>query len=375
MKNSMYIDPESGLTYPLDAPRWCSDNRKPLLITPQRGISKTDIDTALRSQWRYRASLPLDVPNPISLGEGCTPLVQKEWGEYRPYFKLEWFNPTCSFKDRGTTMMLSALRQQGVHAVLEDSSGNAGASVSAYGAAGGMKVKILAPAFASPPKIAQMRAYGADVQLVEGPRQECETEAIRQSDSIFFSSHNWQPFFLEGTKTIGYEIWEDLNFHVPDNIIMPAGAGSNVLGCYMAFSELLRAGQITKIPRLFVCQPFNCSPIDASFQAGVTTPVDREVRKTVSEGTAIAKPLRLKEVITAIKDSGGRTVAVEEGAIVAALRRTALVGLLPELTSATAVAGFDRLAQEGFIKPSEETVVILTGTGIKNAGTISDLFT
>lgn len=374
MNESMYIEPLSGRTYPLDVPRWCSDNRKPLLITPQRGIARDDIDTALRSQWRYRASLPVDISNPISMGEGCTPLVQKDWGEHRPLFKLEWFNPTSSFKDRGTTVMLSALRQQGVRAVLEDSSGNGGASVSAYGAAGGMRVKILAPAFASPPKIAQMRAYGAEVQLVEGPRQECENEAVRQSDSIFYSSHNWQPFFLEGTKTIGYEIWEDLNFRAPDNIVMPAGAGSNVLGCHMAFSELMRAGQIARMPRLFVCQPLNCSPIDASFQAGVTTPVAREVRKTISEGTAIAHPLRLKEVVTAVRSSGGRTVALEEDAIVAALRRTALLGLLPELTSATAVAGFDRLAQGGFIHSSEETVVILSGTGIKNAGAISELY-
>jgi len=268
----------------------------------------------------------------------------------------------------------SVLRQQGVQAVLEDSSGNGGASVAAYGAAGGMQVKILAPAFTSLPKIAQMRAYGADVQLVDGSRQACEDEAVRQSDSIFYASHNWQPFFLEGTKTIGYEIWEDLNFRVPDNVVMPAGAGSNVLGCHMAFSELMRAGQIARMPRLFVCQPLNCSPIDASFQAGVTTPVVRAVRKTIAEGTAIANPLRLREVVTAVRTSGGCTVAVGEDAIIAALRRTALLGLLPELTSATAVAGFDQLARDGLIKPGEETVVILSGTGIKNTDAISEAY-
>lgn len=374
MNQSLYLEPTSGHTYPLSVPRWCSDDRKPLLITPLAGITRDDIDSRVRSQWRYRASLPLSIANPISMGEGCTPLVQKAWGDHRPYFKLEWFNPTSSFKDRGTTVMLSVLRQQGIEAVLEDSSGNGGASVSAYGAAGGMQVKILAPAFASPPKIAQMRAYGADVQLVDGPRQECENEAMRQSSRIFYTSHNWQPFFLEGTKAIGYEIWEDLNFRVPDNIVMPAGAGSSVLGCFMAFSELLRAGQIHKLPRLFVCQPLNCSPIDASFQAGKTTPVEREIRKTISEGTAIARPLRLSEVITAVKDSGGSTVAVEEEAIVAALKRAALMGLLPEFTSATAIAGFERLVQMGTLHASEETVVILTGTGIKNANAIEALF-
>ncbi|AVS76699.1 pyridoxal-5'-phosphate-dependent protein subunit beta, partial [Paracidovorax avenae] len=107
MTSSFYIEPASGRTYPLDVPRWCSDEREPLLITPQPGMSRDDIDRTCRSQWRYRASLPLDVARPISMGEGCTPLVQKEWGAHRPCFKLEWFHPTSSFKDRGTTVMLS----------------------------------------------------------------------------------------------------------------------------------------------------------------------------------------------------------------------------------------------------------------------------
>jgi threonine synthase len=297
MTESYYIEPRTGTRYPLDVPRWCSDERTPLLITPQRGLSRDDIDRGTRSLWRYRASLPVEITNPISMGERCTPIVQKEWGDFRPYFKLEWFSPTCSFKDRGTAVMLSFLRQIGVDAVLEDSSGNGGASVAAFGAAGGMRVKILAPAFTSPAKIAQVRAYGAEVQLVEGPREESEAEAMRQSRETFYSSHNWQPFFLEGTKSIAYELWEDFNFEAPDNIVMPTGAGSNLLGCHMAFTELLAAGQIKKLPRLFAAQPLNCSPIDASFKAGVDTPVPREVLKTISEGTAIKHPLRLREMM------------------------------------------------------------------------------
>ncbi|WP_139101714.1 pyridoxal-phosphate dependent enzyme, partial [Acinetobacter baumannii] len=99
------------------------------------------------------------------------------------------------------------------------------------GAAGGMRVKILAPASTSPAKIAQVRAYGAEVQLVEGPREASEAEAIRQSSQTFYASHNWQPFFLEGTKSLAYEIWDDLGFRAPDNVIVPVGAGSSLLGC------------------------------------------------------------------------------------------------------------------------------------------------
>ncbi|WGR94871.1 threonine synthase [Bradyrhizobium sp. ISRA443] len=373
MPSPSYIDPLNGKLYSLDVPRWCSDEGKPLLVTPLPGISRDDIDRGTRSLWRYRASLPVDIKQPITMGEGCTPVVEKEWSELRPHFKLEWFNPTASFKDRGTTVMLSFLRQLGVDAVLEDSSGNGGASVSAYGAAGGMRVKILAPATTSPMKVAQMHAFGAEVQLVEGPREESEAEAIRQSKQTFYSSHNWQPFFLQGTKSLAYEIWEDLNYSVPDNVIMPVGAGSSMLGCYIGFKELLAAGQITHLPRLFAAQPLNCSPVDASFAVGLDTPVNREVRKTIAEGTAIKHPLRLKQIIAALRETGGGTVAIPEKRIIDALKRLARTGLFVEPTSASAAAALDVLKERGAIRPAERTVVIITGTGIKAAGLITEI--
>ncbi|MFB6462738.1 threonine synthase [Bradyrhizobium tunisiense] len=372
MPAASYIDPRNERLYPLDQPRWCSDERTPLLVTPGAGISREDIDGRTRSLWRYRAALPADIKNPITLGEGCTPLIQQDWGDLRPLFKLEWFNPTGSFKDRGSAVMLSFLRQIGVSAILEDSSGNGGSSMAGLGA-GGMRVKILAPASTSPAKIAQVRAYGAAVQLVEGPREESEAEAIRQSSQTFYASHNWQPFFLEGTKSLAYEIWEDLGFRAPDNVIVPVGAGSSLLGCAFGFRELLKAGQISKLPRLFAAQPLNCSPIDASFRAGVDTPVTREVSKTIAEGTAIKNPLRMREIIGALRESGGGTVALTEAEIVAALRRLARQGLFSEPTSASAAAALDKLSATGAIKANETTVAVLTGTGLKAATTVADL--
>lgn len=373
MPAASYIDPRNGKLYPLDQPRWCSDERTPLLVTPGAGISREDIDSRTRSLWRYRAALPVEIAKPITLGEGCTPLVQQDWGDLQPFFKLEWFNPTGSFKDRGSSVMLSFLRQIGIDAILEDSSGNGGSSMAGLGAAGGMRVKILAPASTSPAKIAQVRAYGATVQLVEGPREESEAEAIRQSSQTFYASHNWQPFFLEGTKSLAYEIWEDLGFRAPDNVIVPVGAGSSLLGCALGFRELLKAGQIAKLPRLFAAQPQNCSPIDASFKAGVDTPVAREVTKTIAEGTAIKNPLRLREIIAALRESGGGTVALTEEEIVAALRRLARQGLFAEPTSASAAAALEKLSSAGSIKASETTVVVLTGTGLKAATIVADL--
>ncbi len=373
MPKPSYLDPRNGELYPLDIPRWRSDSGGPLLLTPLPGIGRDDIALGTRSLWRYRAALPAEIAAQITMGEGCTPLVERAWGELRPLFKLEWFSPTGSFKDRGASVMLSFLRGLGIDAVLEDSSGNGGSAIAGYGAAGGMRVKILAPASTSPGKIAQARAYGAEVQLVDGPRENSETEAIRQSGQTFYASHNWQPFFLQGTKTLAYELWEDLGFRAPDNIVVPVGAGSLLLGCYFGFAELMASGQIARLPRLFAAQPLNCSPVEASFAAGVDTPVEREVAKTIAEGTAIRRPLRLAEMIRALRESGGGAVAIPEDEIVTALRRLAEGGLFVEPTSATAAAALDRLQSSGAIAASETTVIVLSGSGLKAASTVADL--
>ena len=371
---ALYIDPRTGKTYPLTDKRWRSDDGNPMMITPLPGISRDDIDPSKRSIWRYQAALPTSIINPVSMGEGCTPMVEKSWGKLSPLFKLEWFNPTCSFKDRGASVMMSFLRQLGITSILEDSSGNGGAAIAAFGAAAGMRVRILAPSYTPVAKVAQIRAFGAEVQLVPGPREESENEAIRQSTDIFYASHNWHPFFLQGTKSIAYEIWEDLGFRAPDNIVIPAGAGSNVLGCDIGFSELLAAGQITKLPRIFIAQPLHCSPVDASFKANVDTLVDREVKPTIAEGTAIKRPIRLKEMLSAVRRSGGRTVAMTEEQILDAVRTLALKGLYVEPTCATAAAALNVLEQEGAIQSGETTVVLMTGTGLKATQLMMDLF-
>ncbi|KAF1067556.1 pyridoxal-phosphate dependent enzyme [Variovorax sp.] len=369
-----YVDPRTGRTHGLLERRWRSDDGHPMMITPLPGISRDDIDTRVRSLWRYRAALPVTIERPASLGEGCTPLVQKRWGGLEPFFKLEWFNPTCSFKDRGAAVMMSFLRQIGVDAVLEDSSGNGGAAIAASGAAAGLRVKVLAPAYTPAPKVAQIRAFGAEVQLVPGPREASEEEAVRQSSEIFYASHNWHPFFLQGTKTLAYELWEDLGFEAPDNVIIPAGAGSNVLGCHIGFKELLAAGQIRRLPRIFVAQPLNCSPIDASFTAGADTLVERAVAPTIAEGTAIKRPVRLREILQALRETRGGTVALTEEQIAAAVRRLAATGLYAEPTSSSAAAAIELLEQRGEIRAGEKTVVLLTGTGLKSTQFMTELF-
>jgi threonine synthase len=368
-----YLDPRTGATYPLDQPRWCGPGHAPLLLTQLPGITRAQIDTGTRSLWRYRATLPFQPAQPVSMGEGCTPLLPRTLHGASVLLKCEWMMPTGSFKDRGASVMLSLLRDQGVTAVLEDSSGNGGAAVAAYAAAGGLKATIMAPASTSPAKTVQMRAHGATVELVPGTRQDTADAAVRRSETVFYASHNWHPFFLHGTKTLAYELWEDLGFRAPDNVITPCGAGSNVLGCEIGFSELLRAGQIGRMPRIFAAQPANCGPIAAAFLAGGAVPPGLAIQPTIAEGTAIAQPIRLLEVLGALRETQGGAVMLSEAEIAQATLDLARLGIYVEPTSAQAAAALGRLLAAGTITPEQTTVLVLTGSGLKATPRIAEL--
>ena len=369
-----YLDPRTGATWTLEQPRWCGPDHAPLLLTPLPGITRADIDAGERSLWRYRKSFPMQAAEPISMGEGCSPLVARTLHGATALLKCEWFMPTGSFKDRGASVMLSLLRAQAIASVLEDSSGNGGAAVAAYAAAGGMRATIFTPQSTSPAKTVQMRAYGAAVRLIPGTRQDTADAAMNApEDEMFYASHNWHPFFLHGTKTLAYELWEDLGFRAPDNVIVPCGAGSNVLGCEVGFSELLRAGEIDTLPRIFAAQPANCAPIAASFLAGVDTPVETAITPTIAEGTAIAAPIRLREVLGTLRETRGGAVTLTEAEIGQAALDLARIGFYVEPTCAQVAGAFAKLLATGTITPDQTTVLVLTGTGLKATPRIAEL--
>ena len=368
-----YVDPSTGQHYPLTEARWCADNGHYLNLAPAPGLGRADIDASRHSVWRYAKALRVDSAHAVSLGEGGTPLVAGEWQGASVLYKLEFMMPTGSFKDRGMTVMVSYLKSRGLHRVLEDSSGNAGASLAAYAAAAGMGCRILVPETASYPKIAQIAAGGADVVTIKGSRQDVAEAALRQSAEIFYASHNWQPFFVEGIKTLAYELWEQLGFAAPDSIVVPLGYGSNVLGADVGFAELLRRGEIGRRPRIFGVQAARCAPLAAAFQAGAERIVPTAIASTMAEGIATAKPTRVAEVLRAVRESGGSIAAVEEAEIVEALRDLAGRGLYVEPTSAVAAAGLSRLLSSGTILPGERTVLVLTGSGLKASATIGEL--
>jgi threonine synthase len=368
-----FVEPESGVTYSIEQPRWRADDGRYLNLAPGAGLRRGDIASERRSIWRYAAAIAVDDSEAVTLGEGWTPLIPGEWHDARTLYKLEFMMPTGSFKDRGTSVLVTYLRSRGIDHVLEDSSGNAGASLSAYAAAAGLRCRILVPEHASYPKIAQIAACGADVVTIRGSRQDVADAAERMSSEIFYASHNWVPFFSEGTKTLAYEIWEQLGFEAPDNIVTPLGYGSNVLGCLHGFDELARNGEIDRMPRIYGVQARNCAPYHAAYAAGSESLVATDIEPTIAEGIASSKPTRVKDVLKGVRESGGAIIAVTEAEIVAALKGLAGKGYYVEPTSAAAAAGLTQLLESGAIERDARTVLVLTGSGLKASERIGEL--
>ena len=368
-----YIDPTDGACYSVDRPLWCSPSGGYLNLTPGTGLRRHEIDTACWSVWRYARAIRVPVAGAVTLGEGWTPLVPIEWDGTAVRAKLEFMMPTGSFKDRGMTVMITYLKQCGLKRVLEDSSGNAGAALAAYAAAAGIEARILVPETASYPKIVQIAAAGADAVVIPGSRQDVADAALAMSQEIFYASHNRQAFFAEGTKTLAYELWEQCGFTAPDNVVVPLGYGANVLGCEHGFRELLANGEIERMPKIHAVQAANCAPYFAAYTAGVEHLVPTEIRPTVAEGIASSQPTRVREVLAAVRKSGGAIVAVEEDEIGAALATLARKGLYVEPTSAAAAAGLSRLIAAGRVRSGECTVLVLTGSGLKAGDRIGSL--
>lgn len=361
-----YVNPRSGAEWSVETALWrAPDDGDYVNLSPGAGLAPADIDRDERSLWRYRAAIRLPRPPEVTLGEGWTPLVSGSWDGAPVLFKAEHLMPSGSFKDRGTAVMINYLRQAGVSRLLEDSSGNAGASIAAYAAAAGLEAVIMVPAAAPQPKKTQIAAAGARVEAIPGSREDVATAAMHAAETMFYGSHNRQPFFLEGTKTLAFELWEQLGFAAPDNVVIPLGQGSNVMGCHIGFAELVRCGAIPRLPRLFAVQAAHCAPYAAAWAAGGERLVPVEIRPTIADGIASQKPVRLREVLTAVRESRGAITAVTEAEIVAALRTLSGKGWFVEPTSAAAAAGLSRLLAEGHVGEDQTTVLLLSGHGLK----------
>ncbi len=369
--------PSCGATMPADRPVWRCACGSHLNLAPGPGLARGDIVSAEASLWRYRGALALEGPARVSLGEGWTPLMIRDWAGTPVHFKLESQMPTGSFKDRGTAVMLNHLIEVGVGPIHEDSSGNAGSSIATYAAAAGLPCRIYVPVSAPRGKIVQIATSGAEVRAIPGTRQAVTEAALATGNAAggesFYASHNWHPFFIEGTKTLAYELWEQLGFRVPDNILVPTGYGSNILGLDRGFDELERSGEITRRPRLFAVQAENCAAFAAAWAAGAAGYVPFTSGVTAADGIATVKPVRMPEVLRALRRSRGGVVAVPEAEISPALRALGRLGLFVEPTAATAGAALSQLLRGGTIRADETTIVVLTGHGLKATDKIAEL--
>ncbi len=368
-----YQCPACGTQLAAERPLWRCPCGSHLNLLPGPGLGRADIAAGDASLWRYRAALALRQTPRVSLGEGWNALAERSWDGAPVLFKLESQMPTGSFKDRGTAVMLNHLIEVGVGPIHEDSSGNAGSSIATYAAAAGLACRIYVPATAPRGKIVQIAASGAEVRAIPGSRQAVTEAALAAVATSFYASHNWQPFFIEGTKTLAYELWEQLGFRVPDNILVPTGYGSNILGLERGFDELERRGEIAQRPRLFAVQAANCAALAAAWAAGAADYVPFTPGPTAADGIATVKPVRTQEVLAALRRSQGAVVAVPEADIAPALKALGRMGLFVEPTSATAAAALSQLLRTGTIRPGETTVVVLTGHGLKATDKIAEL--
>ena len=316
--------------------------------------------------WRYRAMLPaVDDRHLVTLGEGGTPLLETCLAGTRVLCKLEFLAPTGSFKDRGSAVLVSVLSGLGITDVVEDSSGNAAASLAAYCARAGIRARIFVPAHTSAAKLAQAAVYGAQLVRVEGVRENSAAAAqAAAGQGAYYASHNYHPAFVEGAKTLAYELWEQLG-RGPDNVIVPLGNGSLLLGAYRGFGELQRAGLIDRMPRLFAVQARACAPIWEAYRRGAEDAAPVTPGSTAAEGIRIASPVRGRQALEAIRHTEGAVVAVDEEEIDSGRHALTLQGLYVEPTAATCVGALRQLGP--VIAARQTTVLALTGSGLKSS--------
>lgn len=329
----------------------------PLAFDPEQ------VDGAQPGIWRYRHTfgLPLSV-SPVSLGEGATPLTWAKAFGRKVAFKTEYANPTGSFKDRGTALIVAFLQSRGVLEAVEDSSGNAGASFAAYAARAGIAAEVYVPASASGPKRQQIEAYGAQLHPIEGRRSDV-SEAVRKAaqGGRAYGSHAYLPFNLPGYATAAYELFEQLG-KAPSAVLTPAGQGGLFLGLYHGFAALQRAGLIAAMPRIIGVQARACAPLWAMASMGFSAMGFVTEGQTLAEGVRVRYPLRAGEIRQVVEAGHGAFVAVDEQDILTGRDELNNRGLYVELTSAVVWTPLEAILRE-FPDP---VAVVLTGSGFKS---------
>ncbi|MGI9626556.1 MAG: threonine synthase [Longimicrobiales bacterium] len=330
------------------------------------------------SLWRYEEVLPVrNAAYRISLGEGFTPLLAapglaERMEVERVWIKDEGQNPTGSFKDRGLCMAVCRAKELGATALAIPSAGNAGSASAAYGAAAGLPVHVVVPSDTPAPILAEMRALGADLQLLDGLISDCG-QVVRKG----CEEHGWwdlstlkEPYRVEGKKTMGYELFEQLGGRLPDAIIYPTGGGTGLIGMWKAFDEMETLGWIgSERPNMFSVQAAGCAPMVKAWEDGSEHADTWENATTYASGLRVPGAVGDFLILNALRESNGGAVAVPDPEMAEWVDVVgASTGIFAAPEGGAVAAAVPRLKGMGLIDPSDEVVLFNTGSGLKYVG-------
>lgn len=345
------------------------------LAAARSSWTPADVKNGPNSMWRYAPVLPVKHhQNIVSLGEGMTPLLPapragKRVGANNLLIKDEGLNPTASFKARGLSCALSMCKELGIKKIALPSAGNAASAAAAYAAAAGIEAHIFMPKDVPQANYIECKAYGAHVTLVDGLISDCGkiVAARKDAEGWFEVSTLKEPYRIEGKKTMGYELAEQLNWELPDVIFYPTGGGVGLIGMWKAFEEMEAMGWIgSKRPKMIAVQVEGCQPVVRAFQNGEVRSQFWDNAYTVASGLRVPKPLGDFLILEAVRQSAGTAIAVTDAELIdAGIQLASDEGLFVAPEGSACLSALQKLIASGFLNPDEKIVIYNTGAGLK----------
>ncbi|SDF33843.1 threonine synthase [Terriglobus roseus] len=331
-----------------------------------KGTAVRDSLPQTDSMWRYSPVLPDALP--VTLAEGWTPIMASRRNP-NVLLKEEGANPTGTFKARGMSLCMTMMKHYGVQKVAVPSAGNAGGACAAYAAAAGIEAHVFMPQDVPLANQVECIAYGAHMTLVDGLISDCaKIVASRKEEEGWFDvSTLKEPFRVEGKKTMGYELVEQLGWEYPDAVFYPTGGGVGLIGMWKAFLEMEELGWVSgKRPKMIACQAAGCEPVTKAYREGKDASEMFQNAHTLASGLRVPKPYGDYIILDVVRESGGTVISQTDNEIFASIQdwgRNEGILLSPE--GAAATAAYDRLIENGFLKKTDRVVIFNTGTGNK----------
>ena len=360
---------------PDDVQSYCAECEQPLLVKYDLsgGLSKDRLEKDVWSMWRYATILPVrDRSHVISLGEGMTPIIplknlQEMYAFRQVWLKDEGQNPAGSFKSRGLSMAISKAVELGITDCIVLTAGNAGGAMSAYCAAAGIKATVVMPENTPQVFKDECRLFGANLVLIDGLIDQCgrEVARLKATRNVFDVSTLKEPYRLEGKKTMGYEIAEQMDWQLPDFILYPTGGGTGLIGMWKAFQEMRTLGWIQgSLPRMIVVQSEQCCPLVDAFHKNSTK--KRSYRNSIANGLAVPNAFGKKLIMKVLQESGGTALAVSENEILEGMKEiTRHEGIMIAPEGAAVWKALLKLTNAGHIRRHQKALLLNTGTGYK----------